>query len=351
MKRHPIIFSGAFASTIIAMIIMAPSAKAASILDLTRAGSGIAGENTLVDDNREYLIDRVNTGTQGQLDVGDSVRGMAVWSKLNGNPLGFGTVNNEITSVFQLMITEKIETGVGSGEYIFRFGPDPSFGEAVALGLGGKAMAIFYEDSTAGGATQFGALDYDDPTSPLPVLSIDDGTMSNPPSSADVSNNAAKVHEEAFVSTATDGDFFWALGYTGATVGGVATAADGEGWEVVSAGPDNVLSYFDVDSGTDLSSINFSLNRTLTAGLTGLGENLSIRNRESFIDPSFGVEFNGSATIEGVRNERTSFETSSQSTLTFAIIPVPAAAWLGLALMGGLGAVRSVRRRLSNAFV
>lgn len=312
--------------------------NAASVSDFITTGTTAAGQNTLVDDNREYLIDRVGE-TTGQIDVGDSIRGLAIWSKLNGHALGHQTPNNEFTSVFQVMVTGKED--LGGGEFRLTFGPDPTFAEAQALGLDGQAMMIFYEDSTPNAA-----LDYNDPLSPLPSNSIDDGTTFSPPSGEDVSNNAAKVHEEMFISTATDGQYFWSIGYTGdVNQDGIAAAAPGEGWETLDGVSDNVLTYFDFDSGTDLGSFNWSLNRVESAGLTGIGENLPMVLRESFINSDFLVEFNGSATLEGVRNELTAFEISTQSTLTFAVIPLPSAAWMGLTLLGSLGGLSWWRRR------
>lgn len=327
------------------LAVMAGPANAASVLSLLNSGSGAAGSNTLVDDNREYLIDRVGN-TTGQIDVGDSIRGLAIWSKLNGHALGEGTSNNELTAVFQVRVTGK--TLVSPGVWDYSFGPDSSFAEASALGLGGRAMMVFYED-----ATPDAALDYNDPGSPLPANSIDDGTTFNPPSSEDVSVAGANVHEEAFIGTATNGSFFWAIGFTGtdADGDGIFDAADGEGWEIEGAGTDNMLDFFDIDSGNDLASANFSLNRTLTAGLSGTGESLALAKKASYIDSSFNVEFNGSSTLEGIRNELTPFEASSQSTVTFAragrtnVIPLPASAWMGLVLLGGIGMARLVRRR------
>src|SRR5690606_38325150 len=126
--------------------------------------------------------------------------------------------------------------------------------------------------------------DYNDPLSPLPSNSIDDGTTFSPPSSEDVSTGFTE-HEEMFISTATDGDYFWSIGFTG-QIGqdGIAEAALGEGWVSEGGVPDNVLEFFSVDSGTDLGSFNWSLNRVETAGLTGIGENLLLAKRESFIN-------------------------------------------------------------------
>jgi hypothetical protein len=312
------------------------SAQADAVVDLFVGGAGAGGSNTLVDDNREYLIDRVNTGTRGQIDVGDSIRGIAVWSKINGHALGLGTTNNELTSVFQVKVI-----GIGDeGQLIF--GPDAEFAEAQSLGLGGQAMMVFYEDTTPNAA-----LDYNDPASPLPRLSIDDGTTMMPPSSEDVSVGPYN-HEEAFISTGTDGQFFWAIGFTGTMVDGMATAAPGEGWEANMALPTNsVLPFFNTDSGTDVASVNFAVNRLDT---TGVDLPLPLMKQVSSIDPNFMVDFNGSATLEGVRNELTPFEISTQSTLTFRLIPLPPAVAMGSCLLAVVCGAHYLRRRQAAAY-
>lgn len=309
----------------------------ATVSNFINSGQGAAGQNTLVDDNREYLIDRVGDVT-GQIDVGDSIRGMAIWTKLNGNALGHQTPNNEFTSVYQVMVTGKED--LGDGTYKLTFGPDPTFAEAQTLGLDGSAMMIFYEDSSPNAA-----LDYNDPLSPLASNSIDDGTTFSPPSSEDV-GTGANFHEEMFISTATDGDYYWALGFTGeAGQDGISAAGLGEGWITENGVTDNVIDFFSVDSGTDLGSFNWSLDRVETAGKIGLGEGIRLVERESFIDSNYTVDFNGSSTLEGVRNELTAFEISSQSTLTFAVVPLPSAAWMGMTLLGSLGGLRWWRKR------
>jgi hypothetical protein len=327
------------AAAIVVAGLGVPDARAKPVMSFFNAGDSAAGDNTLVDDNREYLIDRVNSETKGQIDVGDSIRGLAIWSKINGVAIGLGTANQELSSVFQVMVTGKQETSAGSGTYNFTFGPDPDFAEADALGLAGQAMMVFYQD-----ASPDGALDYNDPGSPLPANSIDDGTTFNPPSSEDVSSGM-NGHEEAFISTATNGSFFWALGFTGDEDDGVAAAADGEGWQTNAGLADSMLQFFDIDSGTDVASMNYAMNLLQSDSGTGLAEGTTLIKRPSSIDSDFDVDFNGSATFEGVRNELTPFEATTQSTLTFRIIPAPATAGLSLAMLAGLTLIGGRRLR------
>src|SRR5262245_21591145 len=71
-------------------------ADAASVSSFIRNGNNFAS-----DENREYLVDRVIT-TPGQIDVGDSIRGIINMNTLNssGANLGGSTTNNEWTGVF-----------------------------------------------------------------------------------------------------------------------------------------------------------------------------------------------------------------------------------------------------------
>src|SRR5262245_38181788 len=84
------------------------SADAASVSSFIHSGFNFAS-----DEDREYLIDRVNTGIKGQIDVGDSIRGVLNMNTLNttGANLGGTTGNNEWTGVFQLLVTGKQSIG------------------------------------------------------------------------------------------------------------------------------------------------------------------------------------------------------------------------------------------------
>ena len=299
------------------------------------------GENTLTGDDREYLLDRVGEVT-GQIDVGDSIRGHAIWDRINNNPVKLengGAAHVELTSVFQLQVTGKTE--VEPGEYVFTFGPDPTFAEAQALGLDGQAMMIFYHDE--GNGPTDGAFDYTDPRSPHRANTEDDGTDGMASDPGDVSTGPYE-HEEDFIATATNGEYYWALGYTGAVVDGVATAANGEGWETNEAIDDSVLPFFDTNRNVTLTTADFSLNR-LTGSEAGLADDLALQQLTSVINSNYQVDFNGSQTWDGVENRKTAFEIATQTTLNFSVIPLPPAAAMGLLLLGGLGGLKMWRSR------
>ena len=104
-------------------------ADAASVSSFIRNGN-----NFLSDEDRAYLIDRVVTAP-GQIDVGDSIRGMFNINTLNssGANLGGTTPNSEWSGVFKFLVTGK--TVLGGGLVLFTFGTDPAFAASLCGGV------------------------------------------------------------------------------------------------------------------------------------------------------------------------------------------------------------------------
>src|SRR5216683_1836503 len=137
MRKFPILWVVAAAC-----LVVASPARAGTAASLFKFGP-----NTFSDDDREYLIDRTFStpgapgfGVKGQIDVGDSLRGFFDIAQLNSSVANVGglTSNDELTGVFQVMVTNKVFTPIllplpGGGTlnlsfYAFQLGPDPAFG-------------------------------------------------------------------------------------------------------------------------------------------------------------------------------------------------------------------------------
>ncbi|MCK4851592.1 MAG: hypothetical protein KAS86_00620, partial [Candidatus Omnitrophica bacterium] len=287
------------------------------------------GTNQASDENREYLIDRTyaadplgpdglagtaddptGVGVVGQLDEGDSLRGIVGINTLNSANANVGgtTGTNEWTGVFQIKVASKEEMGqTGSGIFRLTFEPDPDFETDLSGGIGVPngfvpgpgAIIVMFEDS----ANNF-ALDFDDLSPATPPAGLDDGTPAPqdvPPSSADVSVGPY-LTEEKFVALAVDGKHFWTLGFAGAT---------GERFEanhVFSVG-DNILPSFGITSASGILVFNAGLTRLINTNV-GIGDIVSIAPVTPTI---FGdlVQFAVSGSVRGVYDLDTPFEVST----------------------------------------
>jgi len=118
-----------------------------------------ANTNLISDNSAEQLIDR-NGSPAGILDVGDSLRGIVGFNTYEAGGQTFGIGNgtgvDELTGLFQVIVTSK--TPLGNGRYDFTFAPDPLF-EAI---YGAGAVAALFDDpardfarQSCGGANTF----------------------------------------------------------------------------------------------------------------------------------------------------------------------------------------------------
>jgi hypothetical protein len=324
----------------------------------------VNGENKGSDEDRVYLIDRgtVIPGASGildpndpafdgqyitdptdplfiigQFDVGDSVRGDLNITTLNSGSANVGgtTGNNELSGVFQSLITGK--TDQGGGFFSFTLGPDFRFeadlggGQTfVGFAPGTGAMIVLFEDVSVDYTG-----DYDDPppstappADPISQLFpgtttpgiVDDGTggltdvfgrfdrntgTPAPPSAADVSVGPYDS-EEAFIATASNGVHWGTFGFLGLPGEGAIGSS-------ILPGFASVLAAFTVSSGTTGASFNFAFN-LIALGPAAGGFQI---NR---VTPSpFGgtVDLAASQELRGVFDLDTPFETSSNTNFSF----------------------------------
>lgn len=289
------------AAVAVALAGFGVSAKAATVASLIATD----GTYRATDSDREFVINRVGSNPQ-VIDVGDSLRGIFYMDKLEFTDLanntslthlGAPSTNDEWTGVFQVMVTSKV--AVSPGVFNFTFGPDPTFAEAAAVGTAGKAMLVMYDDAVQN-------------------VNLNGGTIASR------------------TATATDGTYFWSAGFTGAPVAGAATPGAGQGW--IATGGDDVSAV--INSGAILGSANFGITR-VKGSTVGAGDaNPLVPLTSPFF--GYGSTFVGSSTIQGRGFVNTPFDLTSLTSFTFAV-PVPAAVWSGLGLLGILAASR-VRR-------
>lgn len=111
-------------AAVVALSLASPTAFAAlSVSSAIPAGVVLASDNSA-----ERLIDRNANGT---LDVGDSLRGIFTIGDFNGTQIGNGTAYNELTGLFQVVVTSKVAAGGGRFDYTFGF--DAAFGQGAGV--------------------------------------------------------------------------------------------------------------------------------------------------------------------------------------------------------------------------
>jgi len=325
--------------------------------------------------NREYLIDRncgspciapphivpvVHAPYKGQIDVGDSFRGLFNIPIFNNGAANLGglTPNDELTGIFQVMVIAKIANpptvANPGGTFDFLFGPDPTFTAPGFTGLSGATglVAALYDGS---GVTKNYAEDFNDSTPaakpPADADSIktngptDDGTTSprttNPPKSTDVSVGPY-LTEEGFINTAKDGTPFLALGFTAPPTVPPALG-NGEGVSCLGAPFANVLPFFGLPSGSNTVHCNLDLN-VLAYGAAFPSTLPITRMQPSILAPGKLIDVAIREDLGGIKNLDTPFEASSLLGGNFNTVPEPGTLLLFGSCLLGLG-IASYRRK------
>ena len=106
--------------------------------------SAVPGGPVLFSDNSaEVLVDRNGNGL---LDIGDSLRGIFSIDNITGSAgpvaIGTGTAYNELSGIFQVVVTSKIPTFISAS--LQRF--DYTFGFDAAFGQGAGVLGVLYDD-------------------------------------------------------------------------------------------------------------------------------------------------------------------------------------------------------------
>lgn len=195
------------------------------------------------------------------------------------------------------------------GLFTLRFEPDPTFPEAVAMGLGGRAMTLFYEDPTLRTAG---------PDQPLaPLAAIDDGIAGGS------GDGAVDVRRAVGPES-----MYWALG-------------------VADRGFGSRVGHRQNESVTRTQVIETQPPRTDQTNFTSDDTSVLMQDRErTFINPDFTVDFTGAPNnSETVRT----IVVHEQCPPNFAVVPVPPALAMGAVTLGGMGVSWLLRKRRAQA--
>jgi hypothetical protein len=281
------------------------------LLSLT-AGASAATINELIDappvrsvfgsdENREEVIapDGSVRPVGATILAGDVIHGIVAFEQLFVDPPG-GQVNldnahgnSELTGEFSLLVAAKVPDLANPGKFALIFAPNPAFD------TGGVGTLIrLYEDPVVGFSSHF---------------NVDGGGS-----------------KAVGIGTVTDGSFYNGLG--------LASAGNfylGYGTDVIASGSPTLR----------IGDVFFALDRT-EAGLGSVHK----------LDPLVQVaDLGGLGLVGGVgevigtgeigpRVFGSPWELGSNSQFQLKVIPIPAAVWGGMALLGGLGVARRVRR-------
>jgi len=258
--------------------------------------------NQLSDNSAAYLINHPGSASDDvTLDEGDRVRGIFHIETLEDQTGGGGThsladTTTELTGVYDVTVVKKTLVSSAPDFYTYDCAPTPVATAWPGSGAAPGTMLRFYEDS---------AKDY---TRLLASGQVDDGDPGL--AGADIGNGPFAT-EEALLATATGGNAFWDLGFTGTDSAGNPIAAAGEGCS--QSGGDNVLAIRSTPPPTYAAFFNFAFNLTGNHPGIPLGP----------VPSGFGgtANINGSGSVLGVEDVNTPYDFFSD--INAAIRPAP----------------------------
>lgn len=133
--------------TAIAMAALLTASVGALAAGGTSVANAIPAGNVLLsDDSAERWIDVNNNGV---LDIGDKLRGIVTINQSGSAPatlIGGNTSYNELTAIFQTVVTAMVPAGTGRFDYTFA--ADPAFAaEFASKGATAGTVGLFFEDS------------------------------------------------------------------------------------------------------------------------------------------------------------------------------------------------------------
>ena len=344
------ILATAFACLVIGMgAVAADAANVNSFLQ--------TGPNAASDQNAEYQL--IDLNSNGLLDRGDVIVGGIDFNTLNSGSANLGgtTGNDQWTGVFGVKIRDIVNRSANL-----------LFGDVIFEPWGGLDAYINGGAFDSGlGLTVYSGLDTD-PVTPgvqLPTgPAVAAGTMArmwtNPSSTTDF-NSPLVGSPDANVGLVADGAFYWDIGFAAPglasqhTGGGTITSFNGEGWVALNGGT-NLKALATVDSGVTYNPGNFGVNVLQTGGQGTAVDNRMLTSSWTIFDsfqigatPGQTVEIKGSSTVRGSLGfeANAGFDAGSNTDFSFnlAPVPLPGAAWMGIAMLVGLGAVRIRRRK------
>lgn len=328
------------AAALMAVLVLAGAAQADTVNSFLRYDGVV---NRASDNNAEYLL--VDRDGDGFLDIGDVLVGAFDMNTLNSTPanLGGSTGNHQWSGVFALEVKDlRNISNAGAAN------------ETADIIFGAYSGFATYLASLNGGAGPS-----DNPALPTNTIAR---FWTNPNSTTDFTTNigGGAADPDDNVATAATGEYYWDLGFADPSsashwdptanggAGGIVST-NGEGWVALGGGT-NVGLLTSADSDTTLGTGNF--------GVSILGNDLGPMTTPrtwsilsaGLIGASIGAQVDviGSSTVRGSDGveEVAGFLAGSETNFGFLAVPLPAAAWPGIALLVGLGLARMRRRKV-----